>query len=53
MSKALHKCLIKSKFFSEDSAIWRCADINLEHGYEKFKVYKCKCCNFYHLTTQN
>ena len=45
-------CSNKSVFFSENSAELRASDLNFEYGYDKFFVYKCTYCNFYHLTTQ-
>ena len=44
-------CLSKPGFYSELSAQIRSEDLNLEYGYKKFSVYKCKSCKFYHLTT--
>ena len=44
-------CMSKSDFFSESVAEIRAMDLNFEYGYEKFSVYKCKHCKFYHLTT--
>ena len=46
------RCVNKSQFFSEQVAEIRAADLNLEFGYERFRAYKCNCCNHYHLTTQ-
>ena len=44
-------CVTKVRFYIEDLAKIRADDLNIEHGYEKFSVYKCNCCHFYHLTT--
>ena len=46
-------CVSKAQFFSEVLAQFRADDLNYEYGYDKFSVYKCNCCHFYHLTTQN
>lgn len=45
-------CLSKAIFYSEFSAQLRADELNLNQGYEKFSIYKCNCCHFYHLTTQ-
>ena len=44
-------CVAKAQFFSEMSAQIRADDLNFDYGHEKFYVYKCNCCHFYHLTT--
>lgn len=46
-------CRLKSVSHLKYLAEARAGDLNLEHGYEKFYVYKCDSCGFYHLTTQN
>ena len=45
-------CVSKAQFFSEEMAEFRAGDLNFEYGYQKFSVYRCNCCHFYHLTTQ-
>ena len=50
-SNAKFICTSKRRYFSEWTAEIHAADINLEYGYEKFFVYECPCCNYYHLTT--
>jgi len=47
------QCVKKVRFFSEWVAQLRADDINLEYGYEKVFVYKCNCCQDFHLTSQN
>jgi hypothetical protein len=47
-----HICVTKTQFYSESTAQFRADDINFDHGYEKFRVYKCPYCNFYHLTSK-
>ena len=52
MGNQMHICTSKAQCFNEDLLKCRAADLNLEYGYEKFRVYKCNCCGGYHLTTQ-
>ena len=46
-------CLSKVIFFTELTGEIRASDLNFEHNYEKFRVYKCKHCAYYHLTTHS
>ena len=52
MSKGF-ACLSKAEFYRESIGQLRADDLNFEYGYEKFRVYKCKHCAYYHLTTKS
>jgi len=44
------QCVTKQQFYSENVAQNRADQINFDLGYEKIFVYRCNCCQCFHLT---
>lgn len=46
-----YTCTSKIVYYHKQFAQLRADELNFDHGFEKFFIYKCNHCKFYHLTT--